>query len=138
MALSEHEQRLLDEMERSLYQNDADVVSTTPSTGPVVSARSVTIVVLAVAIGLAIVVAGMALGQPLVGLAGFVVLIAGVAWALLRGGGRPDAESTEPPSPRPAAGRPAGAATKPVAQGDGKSFIDRMEDRWERRRDGEL
>jgi Protein of unknown function (DUF3040). len=28
MALSEHEQKLLEEMERSLYQNEADVVST--------------------------------------------------------------------------------------------------------------
>ena len=136
MALSEQEQRLLDEMERSLYQNDADVVSTTPSSGPVVSSRSITIAVLAAAVGLAVVVAGMALGQPLIGLVGFVVLIAGVAWACVRGGGeRGDDVGRVAAAPRPQTGATGGAA-RPAA--DGKSFIDRMEDRWERRRDGEL
>lgn len=133
MALSEQEQRLLDEMERSLYQNDADVVSTTPSSGLVVSARSITIAVLSLAVGLAIVIAGVATGWPVIGLAGFVVLIGGLAWAFLRGGGDAGDEAVDE-APRPSTDR--GADRRRAAAGE--SFMDRMEDRWERRRDGEL
>ena len=73
MPLSEQEQRLLEEMERNLYQNDADFVAT-------VSARrgkpNYTVILVGVLIGIAGVatlVTGVVLQQSLVGLLGFIV-----------------------------------------------------------------
>ncbi|RRJ86264.1 DUF3040 domain-containing protein [Gulosibacter macacae] len=133
MGLSEQEQRLLDEMERSLYQHEADIVSTTPSGNTVISARSITIAVLAVAVGLAIIVVGMATSIPLIGLAGFVAMIGGIAWALRSG--RQGDEVTADEQPVAAGPRPTSPPkSKPSSGG---SFMDRMEDRWERRQDGD-
>lgn len=131
MALSEHEQRLLDEMERNLYSNEADFVSTTPSAGPALSGRSILLVVIAVAAGLGIIVAGMALSQPWIGILGFAAMIAGIAWALRQssnGATTESATSTKDAPPR----------TTPRSGANGRPFMDRMEERWERRRDGEL
>ncbi|MFD2759028.1 DUF3040 domain-containing protein [Gulosibacter faecalis] len=129
MALSEQEQRLLDEMERSLYQHDADVVSTGASGGLVVTARSITISVLALAAGLAIIVGAMAISQPWAGLLGFVVMIGGIYWAFSSAGraGGNAASDAVPEMPK------TGASAKPGAGGRG--FMDRMEDRWDRRQD---
>jgi len=134
MALSEHEQRLLDEMERHLYQNDADVVSTTPRPGSGVGARQVVLMILSVIVGLAIIVGGIALQVPLVGILGFVVMVAGVAWSLTRGRGRPSADDSPRPG-RDGASAPRGAAS---SNADGGSFMDRLGDRWDRRSGGEL
>lgn len=131
MALSEQEQRLLDEMERHLYQNDADVMSTTPRQSPGVSTRALMLAILAVAVGLGIVVAGLATQLPIVGVLGFVVMLIGVLSAF-RGPKRSDADDAEP-----------GAGDAPKASGrrnaQGKSsasggLMDRLEDRWDRRR----
>ncbi|MDJ1370388.1 DUF3040 domain-containing protein [Gulosibacter molinativorax] len=134
MALSEQEQRLLEEMERSLYQNDADVVSTTPKGGPVVSAKAVTIIVLSVVVGLGIVIGGMASTYWWIGLIGFVVMIAGIFWAL-RGSNSSGKGMTSGSS---AAGPSASKGSSAKPRKTGGSFMDRVEDRWERRQDGEL
>lgn len=128
MALSEQEQRLLDEMERNLYSNEADVVSTTPSEQLSVSPTMVVNTILALALGLGVIVLGLVLGQPLIGIAGFVVIVAGVFWALSSSTGAPRSE------------RKNGAGTKPKSPSStgagGQSFMQRMESRWERRQDG--
>src|SRR5690349_14500323 len=81
MPLSEQEQRLLDEMERSLYRNDADFVATGGRRGRP-NYRSVTIGILLAAAGIAALIAGVAIPQLLVGIAGFVLMFAGVLLAL--------------------------------------------------------
>lgn len=128
MALSEQEQRLLDEMERSLYQSDADFMSTAPSGTPSISARAITTAVLIVAVSLGIVIAGIALRLPLVGLIGFVVMVVGLAWAF--------SGSHEEPEDVAAASAP-GRLRQP-ARGASGGFMDRLEDRWEQRRRGDL
>ena len=82
MPLSEQEQRLLDEMERSLYHNEADVVTTvgarrgrasyTPSCSAC-SPRSPASRLLIV---------GVVVRQPWVGVLGFVVMFGGVVLAI--------------------------------------------------------
>lgn len=134
MALSEQEQRLLDEMERHLYQNEADVMSTTPRQAAPVSTRSVVLAILAVAVGLGIVVAGLATQLPIIGIAGFVVMLVGVLAAFRTrpsASGEADASTPRTPSASGAAskGRSAGTADR--------GFMDRLEDRWDRRRNGE-
>ncbi len=128
MALSEQEQRLLDEMERSLYQGDADFMSTAPSGQGGISARSITIAVLAVAVGLGIVVTGLAINQPLIGLLGFIVTVAGIAWAL-RGNGSANGAAADS-APR----KQTSSAQRPK-QSD---YMSRLEERWDERRRGDL
>ena len=129
MALSEQEQRLLDEMERHLYQNEADVMSTAPRTTSSVSTRAVVLAVLAVAVGLGIVVAALAAQMWVLGIVGFLVMLAGVLFAFRR---REGAVEGEQRPTGPAASGPARGTTKPSS-----GFMDRLEDRWDRRRNGE-
>lgn len=128
MALSEQEQRLLDEMERNLYSNEADVVSTTPSEQLSVSPTMVVNTILALALGLGVIVLGLVLGQPLIGIAGFVVIVAGVFWALSSSTGTPHSERKNGAGRKPKSPSSTGAG--------GQSFMQRMESRWERRQDG--
>ena len=124
MPLSEREQRLLDEMERSLYQNDADFVSTVTTHRGRPNYRILAIGVLIALVGVAAIVVGVVIKQPIVGVLGFVVVFGGALLAMSppRGSVKDaGAESFGSTAPRPA--RQAG-------------FMDRMNERWERRQNG--
>ncbi len=118
MPLSEQEQRLLDEMERHLMGNDADVV-TADGSGRSLSYRNVVIGVLLVLVGLGGIIAGVASPLLFIGVIGFIVMLAGVILAVTpaRGIGAPRARGAQPAEPR-------------------SSFMDRMNDRWDRRQQG--
>jgi hypothetical protein len=116
MPLSEQEQRLLDEMERSLYHGDADfVASVGRARGRVSYAAVVGGVLLAVA-GLAVLVLGVVVHNWFVGALGFVMMFAGV---LVATGVR---------------GRRMPAGMPPAPGGRRTGFMDRLNQRWERRR----
>ena len=118
MPLSEQEQRLLEEMERSLYHNDADFVATVGTHRGRPKIRTIVIGILVGMLGIAVIVTGVVLRQPLVGIAGFVVMFVGVLTAIS--------------SPRRGAAAPAPA--EPAQQR--ASFMDRMNERWDKRQDG--
>jgi hypothetical protein len=121
MPLSEREQRLLDEMERSLYQNDADFVSTVnPSRGRP-NYRMLAIGALIALAGIAGIIVGVVIKQPIVGVLGFIVVFGGALLALTPS--RRAEAPREPMSTAPRQPRPAG-------------FMDRMNERWERRQGG--
>ncbi|MDM7891498.1 DUF3040 domain-containing protein [Curtobacterium caseinilyticum] len=128
MPLSEQEQRLLEEMERSLYQNDSDFVARVTRRQGRASYTSITIGVLGALVGIGIVVLALALKQPWLGLPGFVVMLAGVLYALRPGMRMPKAGATTPRSGVPKPGRPARPSS-------GGSFMDRMNERWDKRND---
>ena len=129
MPLSEQEQRLLDEMERHLLHNDADIVSA-PSGDRALSYRNLVYGAVLLLLGIGALVAGVALGGQLgpvvsivVGVIGFAAMVVGVILAatpVRRVGG-----STRPRSTTPSQ-TPQSSA----------SFMDRMNDRWDRRQDG--
>ncbi|MEL5990496.1 DUF3040 domain-containing protein [Microbacterium phosphatis] len=128
MPLSEQEQRLLDEMERHLMQNDADVVSA-PAGPQVLSYRNLIIGALVVLAGLGAVIAGIALwGTSLpvgliLGVVGFAAMLGGVILAVTPvKGAVPTATS--------------GGAQPSRAPRQG-TFMDRMNDRWDRRQGGD-
>ena len=124
MALSEHEQRLLEEMERNLYKNEADVVST----ADLRRAPNYTAIVVGVLMGLVgiiTMVVGVYLDITAVGVVGFAVLFAGVMVAVATPG---------KPSESAASASSAPKATSPASS---SSFMDRLNDRWERRERGE-
>lgn len=114
MPLSEQEQRLLDEMERSLYHHDADDVAKVGARGRA-TYTAIALAILAGVVGVALLIVGVVVRQPLVGVLGFAVMFLG---ALL--GFAPPRRLTVPhDSPR----RP--------------SFMDSLGERWEQRRDPE-
>ena len=118
MPLSEHEQRLLDEMERSLYHNDADFVATVGSGRGRPTYRAVVIGVLVGLAGIAVIVTGVVLQLPILGVAGFVVMFVGVLVSIS--------------SPR----RLVEEAPRPTESRPKATFMDRMNERWDKRQDG--
>ena len=145
MPLSEEEARLLEQMERALVEEDPKLASTLRGTSFQRAARRRSIlggVVLAVGIGL--LVGAVLLSQPVLGVAGFVVMLGGAVLAVtaLR------APSSMAPS-RPGqdvrdsgragfgvvdGGRPSRKQRSPRKRSSG-SFTERMEERWRRRRE---
>lgn len=128
MPLSDNEQRLLEQMERALYAEDPKFASTMrgaarrPGTG-----RRLALGIAAVVLGLVLLVVGVAIKVVPLGILGFVCMLAGTAYALSthrRSG--PSGVVTSGGSVRPAKG------AKRRGQ---SSFMQRMEDKWDRRRD---
>jgi len=123
MPLSEQEQRLLDEMERHLMRNDADVVSADPA-GRTLSYRNIVYGSLIVLAGIAGLVVGVSTSLIVVGVIAFVVMVGGVVLAFTPARG--------------AAGRSTATAgsRKPAPSAGTASFMDRLNERWDRRTDG--
>ena len=82
MPLSEQEQRLLEEMERSLYHNDADFVAGTGGRHGRPTYTTIVTGVLIGVVGVATLIAGVVVRLPIVGVLGFVLMFAGVLIAL--------------------------------------------------------
>lgn len=87
MPLSEQEQRLLEEMERSLYQHDADFVATVSNRSSRPNFRMIVIGLLTGIAGIAGIVTGVATRLPIIGVVGFVVMFVGALVALTRSPG---------------------------------------------------
>ena len=126
MPLSEQEQRLLDEMERHLMNKDADVVSA-PRDGQTLSYRNIVYGTVLVLVGLGGLIVGVSSGLIVVGVIAFIAMVVGVVLAAT-------------PSRRGNAATLDGAlaehatstgAKKPT--GSTSSFMDRINDRWDRR-----
>lgn len=127
MPLSEQEQRLLEEMERSLYQNDADFVATVnPNRGRTNYSVLVAGVLIGV-LGIATLVAGVIIRQPLVGILGFAIMFVGVLLAVA-----PPRRATSGPLPKESTG----PASKSSAKRSSGGFMDNLNDRWDRRQEG--
>src|ERR1700754_1572170 len=133
MPLSDHEQRMLDQIESALYAEDPKFGSSvrggslrTPSTRRRLQGGALFV------IGLAMLVCGVAFKAPMIGsfpilsVIGFLVMFGGVIFAITGpwvSGGR-DRSGAEPGSPR-----------QKKSKGSGGSFTSRMEDRFRRRFD---
>lgn len=119
MPLSEHEQRLLDEMERNLYGREADVVSTTLSGMPRPNYRAIVLGVVVALAGLGAILSGVIANIVLLGVAGFAIMFTGVMIAA-----------------RP--GQPREAIPEAQQKKATSSFMKRMEQRWDERDQGRL
>ncbi|MEY3407570.1 MAG: hypothetical protein RL038_631 [Actinomycetota bacterium] len=120
MALSEHEQRMLQEMEKALYAEDPRFASSIRDSRIAAGAKGANgwFAVVTV-IGLAGIVAGIAIPQPLVGIAGFAVTLFGLYKVVT--GLSAALKSNETPAKAPKAKR--------------KGFLKGAEERFDRRRD---
>ncbi|MGC4805779.1 DUF3040 domain-containing protein [Micromonospora sp. DT233] len=131
MPLSEHEQRLFDQIERSLAE-DPKFASAVRASDPRFHARRRLLVAAgATIVGLALLVYGAVIKTPPLAVAGFVVMLGSAAYGVQshRKGQSPDLHvvggTTSRRRPR---GRSSGRR--------GGSFLDRMEDRWRQRPEG--
>ncbi|MEE6274049.1 DUF3040 domain-containing protein [Georgenia wangjunii] len=125
MPLSEYEQRVLHQMEQQLRSDDPRLASSL-STQTKVSVRRLALGALAVLAGLGMLVGGVALSYVWLGVLGFVAMLGGVMLAISKPRGAPAA-----PGPAPRRGGPA-APRRPASS---RSFVQRMEERWDRRRE---
>lgn len=128
MPLSEQEQRLLEEMERNLYKNDADFVATVGGSGrgrP--NYRAIVIGVLLAVAGAGALIGGVASQILIIGVLGFALMFVGVLIAITPS--KRNAAAAPPMAgPASGAGRPAPRA--------GSGFMDRLNERWDRRQEG--
>lgn len=129
MPLSDEEARLLHQLEQSLAAEDPDFASTLR--GSKFMARNRRVAVLAVlgfVAGLVVMFTGAVSKMTWLGVVGFLAMV-GTAFvfsqAWKRGIGGRDDEASAP------SGRPGRQQKQPG------SFVDRMEERWQRRRDGD-
>ena len=116
MPLSEHEQRLLDEMERSLYHSEADDVTTVGAGRARPNYTAIALGIIAGVIGIALLLVGVISQLAVIGLVGFAVMFAGALIAIA-------------PPRRLSVDRP-GRATRRRP-----SFMDSLNERWDRRAD---
>ena len=149
MPLSEHEQRLLDQIERALYQEDPKFASTVRATDlRTHMRRRLRRAAFVLALGFLLLLTGVVISQPAVGIAGFVVmvgalLLAMTSWKRLGtpGQGSSGASTprlyvagTDPGSDRPGRGKPSRSRPSKTADRAGSgSFKDKFEQRWRRR-----
>jgi hypothetical protein len=124
MPLSEQEQRLLEEMERSLYQNDADFVATVSSRRGKPNYTFLAVGVLIAVLGIAALVGGVIIRQPLVGVLGFAIMFVGVLLAVA------------PPRRPGSAQAPRSGSKSHGKRGTSGGFMDSLNDRWDKRQDG--
>ena len=129
MALSEEEQRLLEQMEAALAAEDPKLVNTLRGTGVRrVHRRRAAIAGVGFFVGLALLVAGMS-DLVFLSVLGFVLMVGAAVTAIYSwqhvGSGGSDSGRTP--------GRP--VAPQPSGTSDGQGFMDKMEERWKRRRD---
>ena len=137
MPLSEHEQRLLDQIERALYQEDPKFASSVRSTDlRSHMKRRLRRASVVFVIGIVLLLGGLVSNMPAVGIGGFVVMVGALALALsswkglgaanpgLRVVGREGA-----PAKRRKGARPASSGS------GGGSIMHRLEERWKKRWD---
>lgn len=128
MGLSEREQQLLDEMERRLYQSEADVMQTAQGVHAQFNLRSLVMGIVIGLVGIAVLVAGVAAQQLWLGVIGFAIMLGGSLLAF---------------SKRESAGANSGTAAQRGATHSAgprqvkESFSDRMQRRWDERMEGE-
>ncbi len=134
MPLSEHEQRLLEQIERALVDDDPKFASTVRTGDRRQKARrKVQVGIGLVVVGLAIVLGGAVLPQVLVGVAGFLVAFGGAALVVLNYKNATGAVEAGAPAAGPA-GRP-GRGGKGSSRARRQPLKNRLEERFRRRYD---
>ena len=128
MPLSEHEQRLLDQIEQALYAEDPKWANTVRISDPRSHyKRRLVKASIGFALGVVLLMVGVVV-DPVLGVGGFVVMLAACLWGLSswkRMNGFGDSASASGAS----------VPGKEARRNNRGSFMERMEERWRRRHD---
>lgn len=127
MPLSEEEQRLLQQLEQALAAEDPSLASTLRgSKFRARTKRQAVAAVVGFVVGLALLMVGVILTTTILGVLGFVLMLASAYFFLAAWRARASG-ATEPAQPQ--------ARRTPA---ESESFMQRMEERWKKRRDTDL
>jgi Protein of unknown function (DUF3040) len=136
MPLSEHEQRMLEQIEKALYAEDPKFAHSVRARDPRVHyRRRVILAIIGFLLGVGLLVAGVIIKYIPMGVAGFLVMLTCAMWALtswrhMTGLG-----------PRGAPAEPRQRQRKRRRRGRGQptdqGFMERLEERWRRRQEGD-
>ncbi|MFI0349657.1 DUF3040 domain-containing protein [Actinomadura sp. 9N407] len=140
MPLSEHEQRMLEQIEQALYAEDPKFAHAVRSTNPQVHyKRRIVKAALGFVLGVCALMTGLVMNAGtvtiVVSVTGFLLMVICCVWALtswkrMTGVGT---EAAAPPGAAPPAGGHQGRRRERSRPG----FMERMEERWRRRSEGE-
>lgn len=121
MPLSEHEQRLLEQMERALYAEDprfaASIRDTAQRAG---TRRGAGIGILVAAVGVVVIISGLVSATPWLGVIGFIAVLGGTYFAISN-----------------VMAGPATAGEAPTVTEKKTGFLRSAEERFNQRRDGD-
>ncbi|MFF7180600.1 DUF3040 domain-containing protein [Streptomyces sp. NPDC008121] len=128
MPLSEHEQRMLEQMERALYAEDPKFATALEGSGlRTYTRRRVYQAVAGFLVGIALLMAGMVAQQIWISVVGFLVMLGCAVLAVT--GWR------KAPKPGEQQQQAAGGAAGGRQARQRRSMMHRIEERWQRRRD---
>ncbi|GDX16896.1 membrane protein [Actinomycetes bacterium] len=125
MALSDREQKLLEQMEKALYAEDPKFASSLRRSGLTIAPgerRHVIFGLLCLVSGLALVFGSVVSKMVIVGIPGFLLVLTGFVF-IARGLQEPVAAATPTP-------------TKVRNRSKNSKLMSRLEERWQQRRDG--
>lgn len=124
MPLSDEEARLLHQLEQSLAAEDPDFASTLRGSKLLAKSKRVaTLSIIGFLAGLGLLFGGVVMARTWIGVLGFLVML-GAVYVFVTAGRSGFGTSAERAHPS--------AAPKPSG-----SFVDRMEERWQRRQQGD-
>ena len=137
MPLSEEELRLLEQMERALLQEDPKFASTLRGTSFRRAARRRAILAGVVfLVGIALLMTGVITQLPVVGIVGFVIMLGSATVGLAAVRSKPAAHPSASHPSHPSHGFTVfEGGRRGRTRRNRASFMDRMEQRWQRRRD---
>ncbi|MEU3962290.1 DUF3040 domain-containing protein [Streptomyces buecherae] len=131
MPLSEHEQRMLEQMERALYAEDPKFATALEGSGlRTYTRRRVYQAVAGFLVGIALLMAGMVAQQIWISVVGFLVMLGCAVLAVT--GWR---KAPKPGEQAQATGGGGAAAPRKPSRHQRRSVMNRIEERWQRRRD---
>ena len=140
MPLSEHEQRLLDQIERALYAEDPKFASTVRTSDLRTHQRKRAVrYVIGFAVGLAVLLAGLVAKILPISIIGFLIMfastVAGITgWQRTQAGPRSD-QAEAPRKAKSAKVKRMGQGPSDSSLSAHRSPVRRLEDRWRRRWD---
>jgi hypothetical protein len=133
VPLSEHEQRLLEQMERALYAEDPKFASSLRGRDPRSHfRRRILVAGVGFVAGVVLLMTGLVAQAVLVSVLGFVAMLASAFFAVTSY--RSMTTAAQLGVVEGGAVRKPRGATRP-AKGSGPGFMQRLEERWNRRRD---
>jgi hypothetical protein len=136
MPLSEHEQRMLEQIEKALYAEDPKFAHSVRARDPRVHyRRRVILAVIGFLLGVGLLVAGVIIKYIPMGVAGFLVMLTCAMWALTSWrhmSGLGPRRTSERKRRSRSRGR-----SRSRSQPTGQGFMERLEERWRRRQEGD-
>ena len=141
MPLSEHEQRVLEQIERALYADDPKFAATVRGIDPrTLHRRRYVRAALGAIVGVVLLPVGIAVEQLELSVAGFVLMLLAFLYGASTWRQRREAPEVSEPGvgratdiPTSRRGRAKKLSTPPTPK---RSIVKRFEERWDRRRDG--